>query len=41
MHDKKAQAGGIMTVRVDKIGCFHFKKAGAEELIKDYEEAFR
>lgn len=41
MHDKKAQAGGIMTVRVNKIGCFHFKKAGAEELIKDYEEAFR
>lgn len=40
MHDKKAQEGAVVTVRVDKAGSYKFVKSTGEELLKDYEEAF-
>ena len=40
MHDKKAESGGVMTVRVDEAGYFRFEKASAEDMRKLYEECF-
>ena len=41
MHDKKAEAGGVTTIRVKETGSFEFVKAGEEEMRKLYEECFR
>lgn len=41
MHDKKAQEGSIVTVRVEEIGRYEFVNADREKLLKDYEEVFR
>ena len=40
MHDKKAEAGSVVTVRVNKTGSFEFVKADAEDMRKLYEECF-
>ena len=40
MHDKKAEEGSIVTVRVNKIGSFEFVKADEEDMRKLYEECF-
>lgn len=40
MHDKKAEAGAVVTVQVDEPGSFHFEKCAREELLKLYEEVF-
>lgn len=40
MHDKKAEAGSIVTVRLDDIGRFRFEAASQEQLMKDYLEVF-
>jgi len=40
MHDKKAEAGSVVTIRVNEPGSFEFVKAGEEELRKLYEEYF-
>ena len=38
MHDKKAEAGSIVTVRLDDIGSFRFEPTSQEQLTKDYLE---
>lgn len=40
MHDKKAEAGSIVTVRLDDIGSFRFEAASQEQLMEDYLEVF-
>ena len=40
MHDKKAEGGNIVTVRLDDIGRFRFEAASQERLMKDYLEVF-
>ena len=40
MHDKKAEAGSVVTVRVNETGSFEFVKADAEDMRKLYEECF-
>ena len=40
MHDKKAEAGSIVTVRLDDIGSFRFEAASREQLMEDYLEVF-
>ena len=40
MHDKKAEAGSIVTVRLDDIGKFRFEAASKEQLMEDYLEVF-
>lgn len=40
MHDKKAEGGNIVTVRLDDIGSFRFEAASQEQLMKDYLEVF-
>ena len=40
MHDKKAEGGNIVTVRLDDIGSFRFEAASQEKLMKDYLEVF-
>mgnify|MGYP006334965911 CR=1 FL=1 len=40
MHDKKAEGGSIVTVRLDDIGSFKFEAASEEQLMKDYLEVF-
>lgn len=40
MHDKKAEADGIETIRVNEAGTFEFVKASAEDMRKLYEKCF-
>lgn len=40
MHDKKAEGGSIVTVRLDDIGSFRFEASGQQQLLKDYLEVF-
>lgn len=40
MHDKKAEAGSVVTVRVKETGTYEFVKADAEDMRKLYEECF-
>ena len=39
-HDKKAEAGSVVTVRVKETGSYEFVKADAENMRKLYEECF-
>ena len=41
MHDKKAEEGSIVTVRVKETGSFVFEKTAAEDMRNLYEECFR
>ena len=40
-HDKKAEVGGVLTIRVEAPGTFRFERASAEDMRKLYEECFR
>ena len=40
MHDKKTEAGAVVTVQVGEPGSFRFEKCTREELLRLYKEVF-